>query len=73
MLVAIALVVVVVLFGGSEGDSAEDLGEVSFADDGELLLGGFGSVGVGQIVGDGYEAVGVGARSPLPLTVEVMP
>jgi hypothetical protein len=57
--VAVLVVIVVVLFGGREGDAAEDFGEFGFADDGELLRGRLGGVGVGQIVGDGYEAVGV--------------
>jgi hypothetical protein len=59
VITVVVVAVVVVLSGGSEGDAAEDFGEFGFADDGELLRGGLGGVGVGQIVGDGYEAVGV--------------
>ena len=47
--------------GGSEGDAAEYLGETGFADDGELFLSCFGGVGVGDVVDDGDEAVGIGS------------
>jgi hypothetical protein len=43
----VVVVIVAVFVGRCEGDAAEDLGEVGFADDGELLVGGFGGVGVG--------------------------
>src|SRR5512133_1078124 len=62
----LVLIVVTLLVGvvalvsrGCEGDAAEDFGEFGFAEHGELLIGGFGGVGVAQVVGDGYEAVGV--------------
>ena len=57
--VVVVIAVVVVMTGGREGNAAEDFSELSLADDAELLFGGFGGVGVGQVVGDGYEAVGV--------------
>src|SRR5260370_27857796 len=57
--VVVVIAVVVVMTGGRKGNAAEDLSELSFADDAELLFGGFGGVSVGQVVGDGYEAVGV--------------
>jgi len=56
----IIVVIVVILLGGSEGDAAKDFGEVGFANDGELFFGCLGGVGVGDVVDDGYKAVGIG-------------
>lgn len=56
----IIVVIVVILLGGSEGDAAEDFGEVGFANNGELFFGCLGGVGVGDVVDDGYQAVGIG-------------
>ncbi len=49
-------------FDWGEGDAAKDFGKVSLAYDGELFFGGCGGVGVGDVVDDGYEAVGVCAN-----------
>jgi hypothetical protein len=45
--IALVVMIVVISLGWSEGDAAEDLGEAGLADDGELLGGGLGGVGVG--------------------------
>src|SRR6202000_2758785 len=58
MLVA---VVVVVSISWGEGDATETLSEAGLADDGELLVGSFCGIGVGDVIDDGYEAVGIGA------------
>ena len=60
MVVVIIVVVVVILLGGSESNTAEDFGEVGLADDAELFFGCLGGVGVGDVVDDGYQAVGIG-------------
>src|ERR1700722_16207666 len=51
--------VVVLLCDRSKGDATEDLGEASAADNGESLFGCVGGAGVGDIVDNGNEAVGV--------------
>ena len=54
-------VVVVVSIGWGEGDATENLSEAGLADDGELLVRSFCGVGVGDVIDDGDEAVGIGA------------
>src|SRR5580692_2260836 len=54
-------VVVVVLIGWGKRDATENLSKAGLADDGELLVGSFCGIGVGDLVDDSYEAVGIGA------------